>query len=164
MEANRRDKYTSVMRRLVQVGRLHRNVFERNISSLGIHHSQHHLLMYLSKVGDVPSQKHISEIFGVSPAAIARSLKGLEAEGYIEKSNIENDGRFNRIEITQKGKEIVEKTQILFRETDNSLFEDFSDDEIDTLNELLNKMQLNLQEKIQNVPCEENNDEKQQNN
>ena len=164
MEENRRDKYTSVMRRLVHVGRLHRNIFERNISSLGIHHSQHHLLMYLSKVNDVPSQKHISEIFGVTPAAIARSVKGLEAEGYIEKSSIEKDGRFNRIEITQKGKEIVEKTQILFRETDNSLFEDFTNNEIDTLNELLNKMQLKLQEKIQNIPSEENNDEKQENN
>ena len=159
MEENRTEKYMTAMRCLARVGRLHRNIFERNISILGIHHSQHHLLMYLSKVGDVPSQKHISEIFGVTPAAIARSLKGLEAEGYIEKSSIENDGRFNRIEITPKGKAIVEKSQIMFRETDNAIFEDFSDDELESLNALLTKLKEKLLKEIQNVQCEETNHE-----
>lgn len=154
MENKYMEKYALTMRKLMRVGRLHRAVFERNISNMGIHHSQHHLLMYLAKEGEVGSQKEIAEKFGVSSAAIARLLKGLEAEGFIEKCSIENDGRYNKISITEKGKDIVQKSHVLFKETDMSAFQDFSDDELVLFNEFIDKMQSRLLEKIdQNELC-----------
>ncbi len=148
MENRYMEKYALTMHKLMRIGRLHRVVFERNISNMGIHHSQHHLLMYLAKEGEVGSQKEIAEKLGVSSAAVARLLKGLEAEGFIEKCSIENDGRYNKISITEKGKDIVHRSHVLFKETDMSVFRDFSDDELILFNELLDKMQSGLLEKI----------------
>lgn len=144
MEDNKFEIYKSTMLKMKRIGRLHRSSFENNISQMGIHHSQHHLLMYIAKEGEVPTQKQIAEKFGVTQAAIARSLKVLESEGYLERQSTETDGRCNKIVITDKGREIVRKSHIMFKETDAKIFEDFSDDEIEQFNVLLDKMMSKL--------------------
>lgn len=162
MNDNKYEIYKSTMHKMMHIGRLHRTIFERNISKMGIHHSQHHLLMYIAKEGEVISQKHIAEKFGITPAAIARTLKELESEGFIERSSIENDSRCNKVVITQKGKDIVKKTRMLFNEVDESMFVDFSSEDINRLNELLDNMQARLLEKNEeNCCCVRKTDEKQ---
>ena len=153
MNENRNEIYKNTMRQMMHVSLLHRKSFEREISSMGIHHSQHHLLMFLSKEGEITSQKMIAEKFGITPAAIARTLKELEAEGFIERSSIEEDSRFNKINITDKGKEIVEKTQQMFMKTDESIFLDFSDSDLEQLNEYLNKLKSRLLEITDDICC-----------
>ena len=107
MEDNKTEIYKVTMRKILRVSRLHRMVCERDISKMGIHHSQHHLLMYIAKQGEITSQKEIAERFGITPAAVARSLKSLENEGFVERTSLKDDGRFNKIRITDKGKEVV---------------------------------------------------------
>ncbi len=144
MEQENFEIYKTVMRKMIRISRLHRMVFERNISNMGIHHSQHHLLMYIAKEGEILSQKQIAERFGITPAAVARSLKSLESEGFISRTNLEGDGRFNRIAITDKGREIVENSYKMFQEIDSSVFENFTESEIEEFNALLDKIQANL--------------------
>lgn len=141
------EAYKSTMRKMLYIGRLHRSIFEKNISSMGIHHSQHHLLMYIAREVEVTSQKQIAEKFGITPAAVARSLKTLESEGFIKRENTASDGRLNSITITAKGRDIVERSYIMFRETDVAVFEDFTDDDIRTLNRYLDMMKSRLLEK-----------------
>lgn len=160
MEKDNFEIYKSTMRKMACIGRLHRTVFERNISKMGIHHSQHHLLMYISKEGEIPSQKQIAEKFGITPAAVARSLKSLEAEGYIERSCVEDDSRFKKIVITPKGNEIVRKSHQMFKETDESVFEKFSDDDIARFNEYLDLMKSSLNEKYEENCCVRKENEK----
>ena len=160
MEQENFEIYKTVMRKMIRISRLHRMVFERNISNMGIHHSQHHLLMYIAKEGEILSQKQIAERFGITPAAVARSLKSLESEGFISRTNLEGDGRFNRITITDKGKEIVEDSYKMFQEIDSSVFENFTESEIEEFNALLDKIQANLIEKNDERSCERRKDEK----
>ncbi len=164
MDNDKFEVYKSTMRKMMRIGRLHRTIFERNISKMGIHHSQHHLLMYIAYVGEVKSQKEIADKFGVSPAAVARSLKTLEAEGFISRTNIGGDNRYNKITITEKGKEIVNKSHVMFKETDESIFEDFSDGDIEKFNEYLERMQSKLLEKSGDCCCMRRTNEKEQNN
>ena len=144
MEHNNIEIYKATMQKMICVARMHRGVFEKSISKLGIHHSQHQLLMYISKCGEVGSQKEIAEKFGISPAAVARTLKGLEGEGFIKRSATDDDSRFNKIVITEKGKEIVEKTREMFIETDREMFADFSMDDINAFNAYLDQMRAKL--------------------
>lgn len=160
MEQDKFEMYKSTMRKMIRIGRLHRTVFERNISKMGIHHSQHHLLMYIAKENEIVSQKHIAEKFGITPAAVARSLKGLECEGYIERSCIEDDSRFKKIVITEKGRDIVSKSHQMFKEIDESAFEDFSDDDILKFNEYLEMIQSKLFEKSEETCCARKENEK----
>ncbi len=161
MDNDKFEVYKSTMRKMMRIGRLHRTVFERNISKMGIHHSQHHLLMYIAHVEEVKSQKEIADKFGISPAAVARSLKTLEAEGFIERTSTVGDNRFNKISITEKGKEIVNKSHIMFKETDESIFEDFSDEDVVKFNEYLERIQSKLLEKCGECCCVRRSDEKE---
>ena len=152
--------YKSTMRKMMHIGRLHRATFEKNISNMGIHHSQHHLLMYIAKEGEVATQKQIAEKFRITPAAVARSLKTLEAEGYIERSSIEDDCRCNKISITDKGKDIVQRSHILFKETYRALFEGFTDEDISLFNSYLDRIREKLWN-MDNERCEKKTDEEQ---
>ena len=160
MEDSKFEIYRSSFHKMVRISVLHRNIFERNISDMGIHHSQHHLLMYIAKQGEVSSQKLLAEKFCVSPAAIARTLKELEAEGYIQRSSTESDSRFNKIVITDKGKDIVSRSHKMFLETDEKTFEDFSDEELERFNEYLDRIQARLLEKNEESACVRKTDEK----
>ena len=153
MQQDNIELYKSTMRKMMRIGRMHRCIFERNISKLGIHHSQHHLLMYISKEQEIPSQKIIAEKFGITPAAVARTLKSLESEGYIERMSDEEDSRFNKIVITKKGNEIVNKSCQMFEETDILTFEGFSEEELVSFNAYLDRIQSKLLTKNEENYC-----------
>ena len=160
MDQDKFEIYKSTMRKMLRIGRLHRTLFERNISQMGVHHSQHHLLMYIAKEKEIDSQKVIAEKFGITAAAVARTLKSLEAEGFIERTNVEDDSRYKKIVITEKGNDIVRESHKMFKETDESIFENFSDEDIEIFNEYLDRMQSKLIEKNEENCCVRNSDEK----
>ena len=151
--------YKSTIRKMLCVSRMHRKVCERNISKMGIHNSQHHMLMYIAKQGEISSQKEIAERFEITPAAVARSLKSLETEGFIERENLREDSRFNRIKITDKGKEIIENSYRIFEEIDTHIFGEFSIEEIDEFNFFLDKMQSKLNNTNEEFCCVRKKDE-----
>ena len=161
MEQDNFEIYKLTMRKMLRIGRLHRTLFERNISQMGIHHSQHHLLMYIAKEKEIDSQKVIAEKFGITAAAVARSLKSLEAEGYIERMSVEDDSRYKKIVITEKGNNIVRESHKMFKETDESVFEDFSEEDITKFNEYLDMMQSKLIEKHEENCCVRKSNEKE---
>ena len=104
------------------------------------------ILMYLYRCKDKISQKDIAAHFEISAAAVAVSLKKLEAGGYIKRKCSENDNRFNEIEITEKGKEVVDFSHYLFQQIDDKTFEGINDEEKQTLVLLLDRVLDNLKE------------------
>lgn len=136
--------------KMIQVDRFHRSIFESMHSALGIHRSQHRLLMYISRSPNEPSQKEIAEHFGISPAAVAVSLKKLEDSGYITRQSVENDNRFNRISLTDNGKDIVEKSEEFFIKSDFAMFRDFSEEDYKNLTVCLEKMMSGLKDFLEN--------------
>lgn len=104
------------------------------------------ILMYLYRnknVGKI-SQKDIAKHFEISAAAVTVSLKKLESDGYIKRRSSENDNRFNEIEITELGKEVVDYSHSSFKSIDSVTFEGISSEEQETLAFLLDKIIENL--------------------
>lgn len=141
-----KERAHSTFYKMIQVDRLHRSTFEKMHSSFGIHRSQHRLLMYISRKDICPSQKDIAEHFDISPAAVAVSLKKLEDGGYITRESLEHDNRFNRITLTQKGKNIVEQSQDFFARSDFAMFSDFTEKDYENLLLCLDKMMSGLKD------------------
>ena len=135
-----------VMHKLIQTSRLHRRVIESWTANLGMHCSGHRMLMYLSRFDTISSQKELADHFKISHAAAATTLKKLEGDGYIErgKSGKNPDSRYNVISITERGREAACATDKYFRQVDAAALRDFSDEEIDTLVYMLEKIQNNL--------------------
>lgn len=94
--------------------------------------------------GEIASQRELAEALRVSPATIATSLKSLERLGYVEKKADEQDGRRNRVIITEKGKVAVKQCFELFDEIDRRMTVGISQQERQTFIRLQKKMLDNL--------------------
>ena len=142
------NKYKDLVVLFLQTGRLHRKLAERRAANMDLQPSQHRMLMYLSKTEAAPSQCKIAKKFEISPAAVSNTLKKLEKMGYIEKTSLsdDGDGRVNEIKITEKGKNEANDTREYFSCIDKAMFQNFSDEELETLSKLLEKACDNLQD------------------
>ncbi len=123
------DPMFTAVNKLIKINREHKRLIDSQVAELGIHRTRHRILMHIAKKGGLPSQKKLAEHLEVSPAAITDALQKLEADGYIERKP-GTDSRFNEITITQKGREIVEKTKERFAAIDDRLFAGFSSEEM----------------------------------
>ena len=129
---------------LMLTDRLHRAAIEAQADKLGIHRSQHFLLMNLSHRGGELTQTQIAKMLDISPAAVTVTLQKLEKSGFIERSSAENDARTKIIRLTEQGKATVEKTHELFLEVDDTMCGGMTGAELDSLCEYLSRMAENL--------------------
>ena len=133
------------VRIFIRIMRRHHACVERRIGTLGIHHSQHRLLMHLARrQEEIPSQKELAQEMGISPAAVATTLKRLEKEGYIARNVTDLDNRKNEIRITERGLSKVMESREIFEDTDKELFDGFSPEELNTLISFLQRIDRNL--------------------
>ena len=129
---------------LLLVTRLHHSEVERRVTSLGIHHSQHRMLMRLAHP-DVPnSQRELADAMNISPAAVTATLKALEKEGYITRTMGDEDNRRNTVRITEAGRSKVEESHRIFDAMDRTAFAGFSDEELSQLTTLLSRIADNI--------------------
>ncbi len=136
----------AIQHKFMCIGRMHRKAIENKLNNVGVHKSQNMILMHLYNSDSELSQKDIAKHFEISPAAVAVSLKKLECGGYIERNLNKDDNRFNKISITEKGKEIVLYSRKVFEETDEKAFLGITEEERATLTALLDKVILNLKD------------------
>lgn len=128
---------------IIRIAREHRKTVEKRICSLGIHPSQHHVLMHLAKNGAC-TQNQIAEAMEVSAAAMAVSLKKLERGGYIEKKASTEDGRSNVIVLTSKGEDVVEKSCRMFENVDEKMFDTLTEEQQKHFHEYMEQIINNL--------------------
>ena len=130
----------------ITTDKMHRKAIEKWATDAGMHRSQHRMLMYLSRCENIPSQKDLALHFDISPAAVAGTLKKLEADGYIERGKCSEraDSRYNEIRITDRGREATIQSRKYFRHIDMEAMRDFSDEELEAFVGFLLRIQENL--------------------
>ena len=127
---------------MMRTHRMHKQLIESNVSKIGIHSTQHRILMHIARNNRLDSQKSLAEHIGITPAAITGALKKLEKDGYIRRVQ-GNDNRYNEVEITENGKIVIEKTRELFSEIDRQLFSDFTEKELENYMGYIERIQQN---------------------
>lgn len=133
----------------IGTNRLHKRTVDNAIKELGLHRSQHILLMHLNRCGESFSQKALAEHLQISKTAIAVKIKKLESDGFIERKKQSEDGRFNKVSITEKGMDIVKRTERIFKSIDSRMIEGISTDEIDAFISVTKKMRANLEKVLE---------------
>lgn len=129
---------------MIKVNKLHRAMIDIQTKEIGIHRTQHRMLIHLDKDGMLPSQRELAAKLDITPAAVTVALKKLENDGYIERT-LGQDTRYNEIKITEKGRELLDRTHELFLRVDSAMLEGFSDEELDSYIAYLERMQKNIQ-------------------
>jgi len=135
-----------IIRSISHTDRMHHCSIEKRVQALGIHRSQHMILMYLARNEQVPSQKELAKVFNVSTAAIANTMKNLEKSGYICRMADEDDTRKNIINITEKGRRIVEISRNEFDTVDRAMFKGVTDEQIKVFCDVLDILKGNLKQ------------------
>ena len=129
---------------IMKANRLHRSAVEKSLKSLSMHRSQHMLLMLVSRSPDNISQKELADKLQITPAAVAMTLKKLEANEYILRQTDEYDNRINRIVILPKGEEVVKLSEESFVAVDNAMFEGITEVELFAFVQTMEKINNNL--------------------
>lgn len=129
---------------MILTDRQHKALIDARVSDIGLHRSQLFILMQIAERGSLVSQKEIADRFHISQAAVTGALHKLEGDGYITRTRGE-DNRYNRIELTEKGRDTVECSQRLFSETDRCLFEGFDEAELVSYIACLEKIRKNME-------------------
>lgn len=135
---------------------LHRSRLYRVCLSKGLFVGQPGILLTIRELGSC-SQTELATALDVTTPSVAVSVKRLERNGLISKEINENDNRYNRITLTRKGMKAALKCEKIFGCINDKMFADFSDDEMEQLNNFLTRMNNNLSnfdpEKDPSVRC-----------
>ena len=133
---------------MIKTDHMHKALIDSRMSTLGIHRTQHRILMLLSRLDKLPSQKDLAEHLHITPAAVTIAIKKIEKDGYVVRT-LGHDNRFNELSITDTGRALVEQTKQIFCEADRSIFEGLSDEELDTYISCLEKLQANMRKQYE---------------
>lgn len=145
------NKLATAIDAMIRTDHMHKSLIDSRVREIGIHRTQHRILMHLARRDKLPSQKELAEHLDITPAAVTGALKKIESDGYIERT-LGHDTRYNEIKITEKGRELVALTRELFSATDKSMFDGFSDQELDTYIACLGKLQANIRRQLSATP------------
>lgn len=132
-----------VTHNLIITSQIHRRVIEQCLKETGIHRAQHRLLMSLA-CSCFSSQVDLAKKLEVTPATIAVSLKTLERDGLVTRTVGEKDNRTNFIELTEKGKKLVEDSKDYFDSVDHAMYTGFTGEEMVTLCSFLERIYDNM--------------------
>ena len=133
---------------MMKTGRMHKALLDSRVSSLGIHRTQHMILMQLDGQDKLPSQKELAKRLDVTPAAVTGAIKKMEKDGYVERT-LGHDNRFIELRITEQGRELVRRSYKLFCEADELMFAGFSQSELDAYISCLAKLQANIKKQYE---------------
>lgn len=115
---------------------LHRRIVDKNMAKAEIYASQHRILGLLDHK-PLMSQKEIADVMEVSTATVAVTLKKMEKSGYVEKIMDADDNRFNKIKVTDKGKQMLNLGFDIMGRIDRDSVKNFSEEELKLFGDLM---------------------------
>ena len=110
-----------------------RKLFHKRVSENSPLHFGQIAIMKTISMNENCTQNTIAEQLNVTPASVAVSTKRLQKAGLITKTVDEDNLRCKRLALTDAGREAADKCIKQFREYDELVFEDFSDEEKENL-------------------------------
>lgn len=127
---------------------IHRNlqiVLNRKLKDISIRSGQHDFFYVISRYEGI-TQKELSEWLYISKSTTAKAVKNLMDHGYVRKEKDTEDNRYDRLYLTEKGKQISAQMQETFMEVVEITTRDLSPVEIRQTKELLKKILNNVLE------------------
>ncbi len=89
-------------------------------------------------------QKDIETEFKIRRSSVTSVLNTMEKNGFIQRRSVENDGRLKKIILTDKAKQMGKIHHATIDRFEQNLLDNMTDEEIETLKYLLNKVTQNI--------------------
>ncbi len=124
--------------------RLHRRTMHRYFQSIGMFNGHPHLLFHIHRQPGI-TQGELAGHMDLAPATIAVSVRRLEAAGLVARQDDPKDKRITHLYLTPEGEQMDEACRHGRDFLMDTVYKDFTDDEVATLYALMEKMTANLQ-------------------
>lgn len=119
-------KYTAAIDRNVQ------SILSYKLKEYDINNGQYDFFLYITNHEGI-TQKELSQGLYIGKATTAKAIKNLEDSGYIKRVKDENDKRFNRLYLTEKGVKVAPMIRGTFSELVDIYSQDLSEAEYDII-------------------------------
>ena len=126
---------------------LHRKCFLKKSQSYGLYVGQPQVLRFVRSHPGC-TQIEIADNLGVSSASIAFSTKRLQKAGYLMKQVNHLNMRCNKLYVTREGEEVLDRFQEVYDEMYKTMFDGFTEEEIDMLGSFVERAAKNLEHMI----------------
>lgn len=117
------------------------------LSDYNITRSQMGILIYI-QVAECKNieanQVDIEKEFNLKNPTVTGLINRLEEKGYIKRVRSDKDKRYNKLELTETGREILNKGKRKAQENEEKLLKILTDDEIKELKRILTKIVNNI--------------------
>ena len=130
-------------RLIIVIGRMLRQDFDRSVTDFGVTRSQWALIAVVSRMPGT-TQRRIAELLEMSEASAGRLIDRLCADGYLRRTEADNDRRARAVHLTDKAAPMLEKLGEYARQNEIRVFRDFSEEELAEFDRLLEKLRHNL--------------------
>ncbi|MBT2573129.1 MarR family transcriptional regulator [Bacillus sp. ISL-51] len=118
---------------------------DESIKDLGLNSQQGKIIDYIYKNQDKDLiQKDLADRFHLRGASITSMLQGLEKKGLIERKIPADNERQKNIYVLPKAVELIESFNQSFQKVEDEIIFGLTEEEQQTLNELLNKINQHL--------------------
>lgn len=121
------------------------SILNSKLSNMSIQSGQHDFFYVISKNEGI-TQKDLSEKLNIGKSTTAKAVKQLMKQGYIYRKKDEEDKRFERLFLTESGKEIAPQVSKIFQEVIDITTRGLTGEEIEVVESLLNKILNNVLE------------------
>ena len=155
MKNNMKEKWESICKNMQEFDKAYHKIasyYNLSDSSFWILYA-----LYNSKKGY--TQKELCEEWFLNKQTINSSIKYLQNKDYITLQYEENNRKFKRIYITNKGLELAEKTVKQVMNMENITFENVEEQEIDIVISFFEKQLLKFNEEINKKILEDDENE-----
>ena len=139
------------MDRIEVIGVLHKvdNQIKRKIDQVALKHDLTGIQAFFLKcIHDKSSegdlfQRDLEKMFDIRRSSVSTMISCVEKKGYIKRESIPTDKRINKIVLTEEGRKKYEEVDADLKEYKHQLLKDFSDEEIDLVYSMLQKISDN---------------------
>lgn len=139
------EKYVPIVFRLRLLATLQKIEFRKKLDKLNLHIGQPMMLQEIMENPGI-TQYELSLKTHVTPASIATSTKRMEKMGYLTKEEDPNNLRCKRLYITELGRNLALESRKEIAEIDTKLFKGITDEELEVLINIYDKLIINLAE------------------
>lgn len=131
------------MDNLEVIVRYWRSFTEKKLKEFDLTFGEQIIIIFLSKNENV-NQETISKRYMIDKGMVTKTLTKLEDKGFILRERNPENKRENIISLTEKGACIINVIEAIFHEWNKILYSEMSQDDINCVKRLTNKMAENV--------------------
>lgn len=132
------DLHERIGYKLALAARINDQLLDRELASIGITR-QMWCLLVATGAQQITQPSAIASYIGINRTAVSRTLRDMEARGYLVRGHGNNDGRSKEVALTQKGQQLLKRSLPIVEGSAATMDEKLSKHDQKELHRLLDK-------------------------